>query len=200
MPDITWADGERVGCDDTIIEVLHLPQERGLIYCNCLQEGSTAVHPALARGERTMFHSFCVMVFVLCASVCVAQQVVPVGQQSPQGEKQPPREPLCRFTAKVNWIEIVGKREVKAVPVGTQFKMNWLVGIDIISIEKAAKAFEKKGESVLLIHSPAIFFQTAEKVIGKQYLFEIFGEVKGGTPRYDYADVKEKKNPRKKSW
>ena len=116
----------------------------------------------------------------------------------PLENPHPPKEPLCRFTAKVEWIEMVGQREVKAVPIGTQFEMNWLVGIEILSIEKSAKPFEKKGKVVLLIHSPAMFFgQPAKRVLGKQYAFEVFGEVKGGIPHYQYAEVKGKMSPKK---
>jgi len=113
-------------------------------------------------------------------------------------ELEAPKEPLCRFAAKVKWIDMVGKRVAEAVPVGSQFELNWLVGLDILSIEKAAKPFEKAGEKVLLIHSPAMFFgQPAKKVIGKQFSFDIFGDLKDGLPRYNYAEVKEK-NSRKK--
>jgi hypothetical protein len=122
------------------------------------------------------------------------------GQQKGKGEAQVPEEPLCRFTAKVKWIEIVGNREGEAVPIGTQPELNWLVGIDILSIEKAAKLFDKKGEEMLLIHSPAMMFsgRPIKKVIGKQYSFKVFGELKDGAPRYSHAEVVETNRPRKK--
>lgn len=112
-------------------------------------------------------------------------------------EAKPVAEPMCCFTAKVKWIEPVGEREGKAVPIGTQPELNWLVGIEIRSIEKPAKAFDKKGERILMIHSPVLFFaRPADEVIGRQYSFKVFGEVKDSVPRYRYAELKEKKSRR----
>jgi hypothetical protein len=116
-------------------------------------------------------------------------------QQQRDSQTPPPEEPLARFTAKVKRIEIIGKRPGEAVPIGTQPELNWLVGIEILSVEKAAKLFDEKGEVVLRIHSPALFFrQSSEQVVGKRYSFKVFGELKDGVPRYDHAEVKEEKS------
>lgn len=116
-----------------------------------------------------------------------------------QAEDRTSKEPLACFTAKVKFIEIVGKREGRAIPVGTQFDMNWLVGLEIKSVEKAAKPLEKKGDEILLIHSPALLFgQPKNKVVGKQFSFKLFGEMKNGAADFQSAEVKEEKNPREK--
>ena len=131
----------------------------------------------------------CALVLASCADA----------QQQRERRSPPAKEPLARFTAKVKWIEIIGKREGKAVPIGTQPELNWLVGIEILSIEKAAKLFNKKGEEILRIHSPAQFFgQSRKKVVGKRYSFVVFGELKDGVPRYDSAEVTELKSAPKK--
>ncbi len=110
--------------------------------------------------------------------------------------KEARQEVACCFTARVKWIEMVGKRECEAIPLGMQFDLNWLVGIEILSIERSAKPFDKKGDVILAIHSPALFFapQTAKNAVGKQYSFQVFGELKDGAPRYHYAELKEKEN------
>lgn len=117
-------------------------------------------------------------------------------QEKPGADPRPAKEPLCCFTARVKWIEMVGKRECEAVPLGMQFDLNWLVGIEILSVEKPAKPFDKKGDKILAIHSPALFFapQTTKKAIGMQYSIQVFGELKDGVPRYHYAELKEKRN------
>lgn len=115
-----------------------------------------------------------------------------VAQVHAKDQGPPPKEPLARFNAKVKFIEIIGKREGTAVPVGTQFDLKWLVGIEITSVEKAAKPFEKKGDDILLIHSPSLFFGKPEKkVLGREFSFKLFGEMKDGVPRFQHAEVKE---------
>jgi len=115
-------------------------------------------------------------------------------QQHEESQTLPAKELVARFVARVKWIEVIGKREGVAVPVGNQPELNWLVGIEILSIEKAAKLFDKKGEMILLIHSPALFFgQPKKRILGKDYLFNVFGELKDGIPHYYDAEVKEEK-------
>ncbi len=59
--------------------------------------------------------------------------------------------------------------------------------------------FDKKGEKILLIHSPALFFgQSRKKVVGKRYSFKVFGELKDSVPRYASAEVTEVKSLPKK--
>jgi hypothetical protein len=104
----------------------------------------------------------------------------------------------ARFTAKVEWIELEGNRDSDVVPVG--FDAHFLVGIEILSVEKAAKHFDKKGKVVLLIHSPAILFHGVEreKVPGRVYLFKVFGDMSNGRPHFGYAETEEIKSPEKK--
>lgn len=118
---------------------------------------------------------------------CVAQS-----QQGQVRDMRSSNELLSRFTAEVKWIEPVGKRECQAVPIGKQVDLNWLVGIDILSIEKTAQLFDTKGERVLLVHSPARFFapDSPERAVGQQYAIAVFGDLKDGVPRYEYAELK----------
>lgn len=120
-------------------------------------------------------------------------------QQQPDQRLPPPGEPLARFNGKVKWIEVMGRREAKAVPIGTH-DLNWLVGIEIVSIEKPAKPFDKKGEQTLLIHSPSQLFHqpSDEETVGKDYSFKIFGDLKDGIPRYTWAEATEGKSGTRK--
>lgn len=133
------------------------------------------------------------------SATALAVVLLLIAQASAESQTPVPKEPLAQFAAKVKFIEVIGKREGEAVPVGTQFDLNWLVGIEITSIEKAAKPIEKKGNEMLLIHSPSLFFgKPAKKVVGKQFSFKLFGEVKDGGPYFHYAEVEEQKTlPRK---
>jgi hypothetical protein len=70
------------------------------------------------------------------------------------------------------------------------------VGVDILSIEKEAKLFDKKGHVVLLVHSPAkLFAGNAEEPIGKKFLFKIEGVLRDGKPVYSFAQAGEYKEP-----
>jgi len=59
---------------------------------------------------------------------------------------------------------------------------HWLVGIEILSVEKPEKPFDKNGKVVLLIHSPARLFAGEEKAPGKTYLFKVPGTMRNGRP------------------
>lgn len=103
----------------------------------------------------------------------------------------------ARFTATVRWIEMIGKREAEVVPI--EIVPMWLAEVEILSIEKAAKPFDKKGKMILAIHSPArLFMEPAEDVPGKQYSFTVFGTLKDESPDYYGAEAKEVKRPKGK--
>ena len=111
-----------------------------------------------------------------------------------------PYELLCCFTAKVKWIEIAGRREAKVVPIGRR-DLRWLVGIEILSIEKPNKTFDKKGERILLVHSPATLIPYPRDYVvgsGRQFSFRVFGKMKEGVPRYRFAEVREVTTPKEK--
>jgi hypothetical protein len=89
----------------------------------------------------------------------------------------------ARFTAKVKWTDMVGKRDTEAVPIGVLPR--WLAEVEILSIERAAKPFDKKGSIVLAIHSPVLVFaEPAEAIPGQQYSFVVFGRLRDGNPEY----------------
>jgi beta-lactamase regulating signal transducer with metallopeptidase domain len=112
--------------------------------------------------------------------------------QTPPPGKEPTIE--ARFTAKVEWIEIEGKRKADAVPVEND--PHWLLGIDILSVEKAERPFDKNGKAVLLIHSPARLFAGEEaKAPGKTYLFKLFGKMRDGRPVFYSAQAEENTSP-----
>jgi len=94
------------------------------------------------------------MKYILTAGLVLVMNGYALGQQKREDGPQLPKKPLCQFTAKVKWIEIVGKRKGKAIPIGTQPELNWLVGIDILSIEKAARPFDKKARRYFLFIAP----------------------------------------------
>lgn len=111
------------------------------------------------------------------------------------GQSLPSEEPIGRFVAEVKWIEMTGKRTATVVPVGV-VDLHWLVGIEILSIEKPAKHFDKKGQQVLLIHSPTLLFQEGSQtnILGKKYLFSVFGEIEDGVPHYEYAEARPRRD------
>jgi hypothetical protein len=68
-----------------------------------------------------------------------------------------------------------------------------------VASSPATSFFDKKGDKMLLIHSPSLFFGVpAEKAVGKQFSFELYGEMEAGRPRYDSVEVKEERTVRKK--
>ena len=106
-------------------------------------------------------------------------------QQKRDGEVSPPPKEVkieARFTAKVRWIEMIGNRDAKVVPVA--FDPRFLAGIEILSIESPVKPFDKKGKITLAIHSPAILFAGDEKAAGKTYAFKVFGTMRDGRPEF----------------
>ncbi len=98
----------------------------------------------------------------------------------------------ARFNAKVEWIEMAGKRDAEVVPIGID--AHWLVGIEILSIEKSAKPFDKKGKEILLIHSPAILFAGDEKAPGETYSFKVLGNMRNGRPEFYCVEAQENKS------
>jgi hypothetical protein len=122
----------------------------------------------------------------------------PIGQGR-ETETPPNRESQieCRFTADVKWIKIIGDREAKAVLIGADPR--WLAGLEILTIEKAGKGFEEKGERILAIHSPVVLFrEAADKVPGNRYLFTVVGFLENGRPKFHYAEATKKNGPGKK--
>lgn len=92
----------------------------------------------------------------------------------------------ARFVARVTWIEPIGKRKATVVPVGPDPR--WLAALDIISIEKPERLFEKKGRVVLAIHSPTRLFAANDKdAVGRAYSFRIAGILREGRPSYHSA-------------
>ncbi|MCX6879655.1 MAG: carboxypeptidase-like regulatory domain-containing protein, partial [Verrucomicrobia bacterium] len=126
-----------------------------------------------------------------------AEFFLPKGTRFPQSgqksdsSKQPTIE--ARFTAKVEWIEIEGKRKADVVPVEND--PHWLVGIDILSVEEPETPFDKNGKVVLLIHSPARLFAGEEKIPGKTYSFKVLGTMRDGRPAFYSAQAEEKTAP-----
>jgi hypothetical protein len=101
-----------------------------------------------------------------------------------------------RFTAKVNWIETIGKRDAEAIPIGADVR--WLIGIDVLSVEKAGGQFGKKGPLILAVHSPVkVFREDRENVPGKVYEFRISGFMSDGRPTYSMAEAQEEKKAKK---
>ncbi|MBN1912068.1 MAG: hypothetical protein JW818_20275 [Pirellulales bacterium] len=99
---------------------------------------------------------------------------------------------VAQFIAKVTWIEAVGKRKAKVVPIGVDSR--WLVGIDVLSIEKPGGTFAKKGAVVLAIHSPVrAFGEDREHIPGKIYQFNVSGTMSAGRPSYHTVETREKK-------
>ena len=125
-------------------------------------------------------------------AVCLTMGVQASLQQPRRSSGPPDKTPLCQFTARVMSIEMVGNHPAQVVPVGGA-DLHWLVRIEIVSIEKPAKPFEK-GQASLLIHSPALFFsgRTAEEPIGKEYSFDLFGGVQTGVPEYVFGYARPK--------
>jgi hypothetical protein len=123
------------------------------------------------------------------------------GEPAAASRTPSPEEAVARFTAKVKWIEQIGKREANAMPIG-RIDLRWLLGIEILSVEKADQLFARKGEEILLIHSPALFCRESDqkKILGKQYSFKVFGELKDGVPRYYDAEVTEVRSREKKGF
>ena len=96
----------------------------------------------------------------------------------------------ARFVAQVEWIEQIGRREAKVVPIGVD--MRWLVGIKIQSIQQATPGFDKKGEVILAVHSPSrLLSQPYENATGKTFAFEVTGRMMNGRPDYSYAAGRE---------
>jgi hypothetical protein len=103
----------------------------------------------------------------------------------------------AHFTARVRWIEAIGKREAEMVPIGVDPR--WLVGIEILAIEKPADRFDKKGDAILAIHSPVrVFVDDREKTLGKLYDFKIVGFMRDGRPSYHHGEAKPTDEPESK--
>ena len=114
-------------------------------------------------------------------------------QEQQNRQATPPRDPLACFVARVKWVEVVGTRDGQVVPIGV-LDLNWVVGLDIVAIEKPAKSLDKKGELMLLIHSPAILFgRPGEESVGKEFYFRVFGKMEDNELSYRYAEATEKK-------
>ena len=79
------------------------------------------------------------------------------------------------------------------------FDARFLVGIEILSLEKPAKPLDKKGKIVLAIHSPAVMFRGEEdNAPGKTYSFKVFGKMRNGRAEFYYAEAEEKMAPERK--
>lgn len=103
----------------------------------------------------------------------------------------------ARFTAKVRWIEPIGSREAKVIPIGVDPR--WLVGVEILSIEKPVERLDRKCDAILAIHSPVkTFLAEREKIPGKVYVFSISGVMRDGRPACYGAEATEKKESERK--
>lgn len=115
----------------------------------------------------------------------------------------------CQFIGKVLWIKMNDNWEGIAVPIGID--PNWLVAIDILSLEKPFRPFTEKGQAVLLVHSPTLLLaDPSNDRLGKTYRFTITGVLRDGKPNYhfaqafEYRETEQKKSssqpPRKMYW
>jgi len=97
----------------------------------------------------------------------------------------------AQFTARVRWIETIGRRNAEVVPIGVDPR--WVVGIEILSIQKPADRFDKKGDTILAIHNPVrVFLDDREKTLGKLYEFKTVGFLHDGRPTYLRVEAQEK--------
>lgn len=96
----------------------------------------------------------------------------------------------AHFTATIKWIEVIGKRE--ATIAFAEPDARWLIAIDIASIEKPSALFDKPGEVILAIHSPAkLLARSGESAPGTSYDFQLGGEVREGKPVYQWVRAHE---------
>jgi hypothetical protein len=100
-------------------------------------------------------------------------------------------DPLeARFVAKVEWIEMIGRREATVVPIGPDPR--YLIAVEIVDIHKSAKPFERNGKVVLAVHSPILLFaKPASDILGKTCSFKVSGQMRDGRPSYWLAEAKE---------
>lgn len=135
------------------------------------------------------------IIVVTLALSCYAQAQQKHESKTPPPSKEPGIE--ARFTAKVEWIELEGKREAEVIPVGVD--PHWLIGINILSVETPVKPFDKKGKIILLIHSPAILFDGDEEAApGRTYSFKVVGAMRDKRPEFYHIQAQEDKSLKKK--
>jgi hypothetical protein len=114
------------------------------------------------------------------------------GEEKREGDLQPAKQGKIKvhFTARVDRIEMIGKREAEVVPI--EIVPMWLAEVEILSIEKPMKPFDKNGKINLAIHSPArLFAKPIEEVLGNEYSFTVFGILRNGDPDYYGVEAKE---------
>ncbi len=99
---------------------------------------------------------------------------------------------IARFTARVDFVEIAGRRNAAAIPVGVDPR--WLVGVNILSVEQSDAHFDSPGKANLVIHSPTrTFLLDRDKLLGKVFRLTV---CRGNEGYYhieaeEVADIKE---------
>lgn len=96
----------------------------------------------------------------------------------------------ARFTARIKWIELIGKREINVLIAEADAR--WLVAIEIRTIERPGILLDTPGEIILAIHSPARLLARSEKTAPeKSYGFQVRGEVREGKSVYYWVQAHE---------
>jgi hypothetical protein len=93
------------------------------------------------------------------------------------------------FTGVVRVVEMMGKRAVKARPVG--FDCRFIVIVDVERVDEGADF--GVGEMVFAIHSPAqsmLGDYTAGEGVGRRYEFTLRGERQGEMWRYSHLEAR----------
>jgi hypothetical protein len=93
-----------------------------------------------------------------------------------------------RFIGHVKWVKMDDKSEKEVVPIG--IRPRWLVAVEIISIEKPFKPFDKKGQVVLLVPSPTrllgIYSNNKPEEL---FQFIISGVLRDDKPEYKFVSA-----------
>ena len=96
----------------------------------------------------------------------------------------------AQFVARVRSVELIGQRA--ATVAASENDARWLLTIEITAIHKTAALFEKPGEALLAIHSPArLLARSAQSAAGKSYVFQVYGEMRDGKAEYYAMQARE---------
>lgn len=96
----------------------------------------------------------------------------------------------ARFTGKIQWIEVIGKREANVA--FSEADARWLIGVEISGVQKSSALFDKPGQVILAIHSPVkLLARSADSALGKSYAFQAGGEMREGKAVYRWVLARE---------
>jgi hypothetical protein len=117
------------------------------------------------------------------------------GTNSSQNENKKEERIEGRFVGRVMWVDRIDTWKGEAVPIGIDPRFR--VAVDILSIEKESVCFDKKGEVILLIHSPAkLFAGFRGEPVGRKFAFKVEGVLGDGKPNYTFAQADEYRKPK----